>query len=250
MALPWKTIAYADTEEGTLTLVRRGDDFLIKLEHDILMTSIFHRSEAALGSQACETLAAHRCPRVLIAGLGMGFTLRAALDVLPGSAKVIVAELNPAVVGWCRGPLAALTSSAVDDPRVEVHVGDVADLIASAAISQTDHGEAKRMPQAPARPQRSSVQRLPVRLESSYDAIILDLYQGTHGANKDPGHPFFGRAALERTRNALAKAGLFAIWTEDPDPRFERRLRQVGFDVQYHRPKGGPRHVVYIATKG
>ena len=158
---------------------------------------------------------------MLIGGLGMAFTLRAALDALSPDARVTVAELNPAVERWCRGPLRGLTDGAVEDPRVEVRIGDVAQVIAQAA-----HGR------------------------GVYDAIVLDLYQGTHDANDDPLDPFYGRKALENTRKALRDDGVFAVWTEFPDPVFEKRLATVGFDCRRTSPgKGGPRHIVYVATK-
>jgi spermidine synthase len=158
-------------------------------------------------------------PRVLLAGLGIGYTLRAALDALPSGARVDVYELNTVIAYWCRGPLAILTDNAVDDPRVKLHFGDVAKRIRLAAKS----GE-------------------------RYDAIILDLYQGTFDANKDPDHPHYGRAALARTRRALAPDGILAVWTEEADPGFEERLRLVGFEFEALCPDlEGPRHVAYVA---
>jgi spermidine synthase len=134
---------------------------------------------------------------------------------------VTVAELNPVVVDWCSGPLSGLTDGAVDDPRVVVRIADVASLIARAADGS--------------RP---------------YDAIMLDLYEGTSEANTDPDHPFFGRAALKRTNRALSASGVLAVWTESADPRFVQRLQGVGFTVSSLRPgRGVPRHTVYLARK-
>lgn len=222
MTKPWEIVDRVETDEGPMTLMRRGErDFVIRMQHFNLMSSAFHLSEAALGAMAIRAVTPRNNPRILIAGLGMGFTLRAALDELPAGAGVTVAELNPVVVEWCRGPMASLTNAVLDDPRLEVHVGDVAQLITRA-------GEKR----------------------SLYDAIILDLYQGTHDANNDPGHPFYGRAALERTSRALVENGIFAVWTEEPDRKFEERLKKVGFSVDRQRPgKGGPRHAVYLARK-
>ncbi len=205
-----------------MTLMRQeGGDFIIRMEHYILMSSRYFLTEQALAHSALGALGRRPDPVVLIGGLGMGYTLRSALDVLPAEARVVVAELNPVVADWCMGPLAELTKSAVGDPRVEVRITDVAKEISQAT------GKTKK-----------------------YDAIILDLYQGTHDANTNPRHPFYGRDALERTRAALEKGGVLGVWTEDTDPRFEKRLKTVGFDVKRSRPgKGGPRHVIYTAKK-
>ena len=222
MTRPWETLDRIATEEGVLELRRRGEtDYLIMVAGRVLMASAAHRSEAVLGEVACEPVARRHRPRVLIGGLGMGFTLRAALDTLPPDAEVTVAELEPVVVRWCRGPLAELSSRAVDDPRVRVAIGDVADLVGRAAKA----GGAAR-----------------------YDAILLDLYEGPRESSGGASDPFFGRRALATTRRALTRGGVFAVWSEDPDAPFERRLAAAGFEVERLRPKsGGPRHVVYLS---
>src|SRR5688572_1383596 len=140
MTRPWTTVASVATADGALELRRRGSDdpddasadFLIVIAGRVLMTSAARRSEERLAPLACAPVARRPAPRVLIGGLGMAFTLRASLDALPPAARVVVAELNPDVVAWCRGPLAPATAAAVDDPRVAVEVGDVARLIAAA----------------------------------------------------------------------------------------------------------------------
>ena len=201
-----------------MTLSQRGDgDFLIKLDHYILMNSQLSLSERLLAESACGLLGGAAEPRVLLGGLGMGCTLRAALDALPAGARVVVAELNPVVVRWCRGPLRGLTDGAVDDPRVEVEIADVAEVIARGS------GKGK------------------------FDAIVLDLYQGTHDANTDPDDPFYGRAALERARLALVKGGVFAAWTEERDVGFEARFKAAVFILEEpRRARSGPGHVVYL----
>ena len=217
---PWKTIDSAATDEGTISLLQRAeDDFIIKLDTIILMNSRLSLSERVLAESACGSLR-RRDARVLIGGLGMACTLRAALDALSPRARVVVAELNPVIERWCRGPLRALTGGAVDDPRVTVQITDVARVITEAAGGP------------------------------GFDAIILDLYQGTHDANSDPEHPFYGRAALERARAALRRGGVFAAWTEERDVGFEARLAAAGFCVQEpRRASSGPRHVVYLGLK-
>lgn len=222
MARRWETLDRVETDEGALELRRRGEDeYLITVAGRVLMASAAHRSEAALAESACAHLAGRPRPRVLIGGLGMGFTLRAALDALPAAARVTVAELNPVVADWCRGPLAGLTGRAVEDPRVTVEIADVAERVAHAAEGAGS---------------------------GRYDAIVLDLYEGPRESSGGASNPFFGRRALATTRQALAPGGVFAVWSEDPDDAFERRLVAAGFTVERLRPRsGGPRHVVYLA---
>lgn len=218
MTRPWETLEAIDTAEGRLELRKRGDDFVITVAGRVLMSSMAHLTEIAVAEMACREVAGRERPRVLIGGLGMGFTLRAALDVLPKSARVVVAEINEAVVRWCRGPLAALTGRAVFDSRSSIALEDVAKVIADAGSGQ------------------------------QFDAIILDLYEGPRQASVAEGDPFYGREALRRTREALTPGGVFAVWSEDPDAAFEKRLRIAGFDVERRKPgKGGPRHTVYLA---
>jgi spermidine synthase len=148
----------------------------------------------------------------------MGFTLRAALDALPPAARVIVAELTPAVVDWCRGPLAPLTNGALADERVSVEVADVAKVIAAAP-------------------------------PGSYDAILLDLYDGPYATRRQPRDPLYGPDALGRTHAALARGGVFAVWSEELDAPFARRLSAAGFAVEELRVgRGGRSHVVYLGT--
>lgn len=220
MTRPWQTIDSVDTEEGLLELRRRGEgEFVIMVGGRVLMNGAAHLTEAAVAELACRPIAGRPQPRVLIGGLGMGFTLRAALDHLPGKAEVVVAEINPVVVRWCQGPLAELTGRAVEDPRVSVAIENVAAVIAEAGRS--------------GRP---------------FDAVILDLYEGPRESGQGEDDPFYGRRALERTRAALAPGGVFAVWSEDADAAFEKRLAVAGFEVKRERPgKGGPRHVVYVA---
>lgn len=221
---PWTTIDEKQTPDGLLQLLRRGKkDFLIKIDNQILMNSHLSLTEQALASSAVAKLTKKEGALVLVSGLGMGYTLRAALDALPSRCSVTVAELNPIVVDWCKGELGELTDYPLRDNRVNVIVGDVAEVIMDAAY----------------------ISKRP------FDAIILDLYEGTTEANRDDMHPFYGFEALQRTRDALQKKGVFAVWTEGEDKGFERRLGRAGFAVEPTRPgKGGPRHVVYLAQPG
>ncbi|MFZ4576924.1 MAG: spermidine synthase [Myxococcota bacterium] len=217
---PWITLDRLDTPEGTLELRQRGErEFLIVVGGRVLMSSQHARSETFLAEDVCRRLADRKAPRVLVGGLGMGITLRAALDVLPQDAKVVVAELNTEVVRWCRGSLAPASADALADPRVSVHMGDVTTLIAHHAKS------------GPA-----------------FDAILLDLYEGPHAATQPPDDPRYGPTALGRTRKALTPNGWFAVWGEVSDDRFDRELRRAGFRFERHHPgKGGSPHCVWVA---
>lgn len=221
MARPWHIVERVETPDGRLELRQRGErDFLITVDDRVVMTSAARRSEEALGALACRAIPDRPAPRVLIGGLGMAYTLRAALDVLPAAATVEVAELNPVVVRWCRGALAPLTAGAVADPRVRTAIEDVAARIAHAAAEPA----------------------------ARHDAILLDLYEGPREATRGAADPFYGRDALRRSRAALRPGGVFAVWSEFPDEPFERRLASAGFTVDRRRPgKGGSRHVVYLA---
>jgi spermidine synthase len=221
LAQPWQTIEKVDTRDGVLELRKRGErDFLILINNRVLMNSSANRSELALGELACREAAARPRPRVLIGGLGMGLTLRAALDSLPETARVVVAEINPTVITWCRGPLAKLSKEAADDPRVVIVNDDVAAEIAKAAEPGGER----------------------------YDAVIIDLYEGPHAGTDASNDPFYGSRALKKTAAALSSGGIFAVWGEAPDAAFEKRLRAGGFTVAAQRPgRGGLRHVVYVA---
>ncbi|HJV65951.1 MAG TPA: spermidine synthase [Geomonas sp.] len=220
MAQPWKVLDTVQTNDGVLELRQRGErDFLITVNSLVLMNSSLHRSELALGHMACGHLKEQAAPRVLVAGLGMAITLKAVLDSLPATAQVVVAELNPVVLEWCRGPLASLTDGAVGDPRVTVEIADVADVIRKSAGG--------------GRP---------------FDAIVLDLYTGPHAHTDKVADPLYGSVAIELTRCALKPGGVFAVWGENREAGFEKRLSSAGFAVSTDRPgRGGLRHVVYLA---
>jgi spermidine synthase len=220
MARPWRTLATVATDEGPLELRQRGDDeFLIVVGGRVLMTSAARRSEESLSTLGLAPVQGRPAPRVLIGGLGMAYTLRAALDVLPAGARVVVAELHAEVAAWCRGPLAPLTGGAVLDPRVAVELGDVSAVIA----------------RAPA---------------GSLDAILLDLYEGPHAATQGKDDPFYGPAALARSHAALVPGGVLAVWSEDPDAAFARRFAAARFTVAMHRAgRGGRTHVIYVGRR-
>ena len=224
MAKPWVTLDRINTDEGELELRQRdAKDFLITLGGLVLMNSLANRSEVVLGQLGCRHLANHPAPRVLVGGLGMGYTLRAVLDCLPATAQVVVAELNPTVVEWCRGPLALLTDSAIDDRRLTVEICDVAKLVRRCA-----QGEAK----------------------VSFDAVVFDLYKGPHYRTDKIDDPLYGSKAINNVRACLKPEGLFVVWGENYDEGFDQRLRAAGFTTRSERPgRGGYRHVVFVAQK-
>lgn len=216
--IPWQTIATAQTDEGLLELRRRGDgEHLIVIAGRVLMNSASRRSEEALATLACGGLKTAPSPRVLIGGLGMAFTLRAAADCLPATARITVAELNADIVAWCKGPLAASTAHVVDDPRVQIELADVAAVIAAAK-------------------------------PGSYDAILLDLYEGPNASQRGD-DPFYGSAALDRQVRALKPGGVLAVWSEDTDAGFAKRMSARLTATTHRIGGGGRRHVVYVGRR-
>ncbi len=219
MAVVWQTVATVGTPEGRMELRRRRDDWLMMIDGRVLMNSFSRRSEEDLAKLGLERLGARQAPRMLVSGLGMGFTLRALLDHAPPTSRITVAELHPVVVEWCRGPLAPANNEAIRDPRVRVEVVDVAQLIANAQAS-------------------------------AFDLILLDLFEGPNSGTQPPDDPFCGPAALARTRRALAPGGVAGIWSEDADAPFARRFATAGFSVTKHSIRSGEaRHVVYMGRR-
>ncbi len=217
--VPWKVLETVSTTEGQLQLRQRGErEFLIMIDGRVLMTSSERRSEEAVATLACKEIADRPSPRVLIGGLGMAYTVRAALDALPKKAQVVVSELTPQVETWCRGPLAALTKGAALDRRVKVVIKDVSRVIEDA------------------RP-------------GSFDAIVLDLYEGPHAAQKRLNDPFYGRMALQRSYTALSIGGVLSIWSEEVNSVFKKRMIDAGFATTVHHPGGSRAYVVYLGKR-
>ena len=205
-----------------LRLFRRGGDFMIVLDRNELMNSRMSGSEEALATMTCTRLAATPAPRLLIGGYGMGFTLRAALAVLGGEARVTVAELVPEIIEWARGPMQALTAGGLDDPRVRLVEDDVAAVIAAAP--------------------------------SAYDAILLDVDNGPDGLTRAGNDRLYSRAGLASAKAALRPGGVLAVWSAAPDKAFARRMSDAGFEVEEvavrARANGkGPHHVIWFARK-
>ncbi|MCM2471918.1 hypothetical protein HGO38_00290 [Rhizobium sp. CG5] len=206
---------------GELRLKQRGQEFSIMLGANELMNSRLSGSEEALATLAVERIAGIRQPRLLIGGLGMGFTLRAALAVLGPDAEVTVAELVPAVIAWARGPMAGIYKGSLDDRRVTVHEGDVGAVIGG------------------------SIAR--------FDAILLDVDNGPDGLTRTENDGLYSLSGLAASRAALRPGGVLAVWSSAPDDAFTRRLKQAGFDaeartVRAHK-RSGARHTIWLATR-
>ena len=221
--IPWVQLDSAKTPDGEqeLRLKRRGAEFSIMLGSNELMNSRLSGSEEALASLACEKIRGRVKPHILIGGLGMGFTLRAALAELGSDAHVTVSELVPAVVSWARGPMEEIFGGCLDDPRVSVVETDVRLLIKSAA--------------------------------AAYDAILLDVDNGPEGLTRKANDALYDLAGLRATYAALTPGGVLAVWSSGPDHGFTRRLGQAGFSVEERKVratgKRGARHVIWMATK-
>lgn len=221
--IPWEHLDTAPIpgEAGTLRLMRRGSEFSIQLDRNELMNSRLSGSEEALARLSAERVAGEPAPRVLIGGYGMGFTLRAALACLPATAQVTVAEIVPAVLAWARGPMAELTGSSLDDPRVTIREADVAAVIRE-------------------RP-------------GAWDAILLDVDNGPDGLTRTANDRLYDAAGLGAARAALRPRGVLAVWSAHPDTAFTRRLGQAGFAVEEvatrARGKRGARHVIWLAGR-
>ncbi len=205
-----------------MTLHRRGEEFVIRVDRNELMNSRLHASEDAMATLACAELRAPARARVLVGGLGMGFTLAATNAALPDSAEVHVAELMEAVVRWNEGPLGECAGRPLEDPRVRVIVDDV--------------GEVLR------------------RSTDTYDAVLLDVDNGPDGLTQPSNGWLYDAAGLERIRTSLRAGGILCVWSAAPDAAFTRRLRTAGFDPKTHvvraRPNGkGARHTIWVAPR-
>ncbi len=220
--IPWQLIDTATVPGGgALRLMRRGAEFSIKLDGNELMNSRLSGSEQALATLACARIAGRQEPRLLIGGLGMGFTLRSALGALKPQSHIDVAELVPAVVAWARGPMLEIFGDSMSDPRVAIHEADVGVLIAAKT--------------------------------ESYDAILLDVDNGPDGLSRPGNDSLYDADGLARAHAALRPEGVLAVWSSEPDRDFTQRLTRAGFAVDEKRVRAngarGARHVIWLATK-
>ena len=217
---PLELLGATVTSDGTdMKLVRRDSEYIILANGKSLMSSRMHGSEEALATLGCRRARTLEQPCVLVGGLGMGFTLRATLDVLPSDAIVVVTELLPAVVEWNRGPLGPLAGHPLKDKRVRVEIGDVSDTIRSSS--------------------------------GKFDAVLLDVDNGPAAFSASDNAGLYGDRGLAAARAALRMGGVLAVWSAREDRKFEQRLRYGGFSVQVERlrarlKKGGPRHIIFL----
>lgn len=207
---PWKTIA----TDGKWTLRQRDQEFMVQVDGKVLMTSRRHGSEDELARIGCARVNS-ASPHVLIGGLGFGFTLRAALDNLPDSAKVVVSELSKHVVEWNRsgGELAKLHGDSLDDHRVSVEVGDV--------------------------------QKLLSKNRNAFDVVLLDIDNGPFAVTVEDNETMYSIGGLSSVRASLKKGGRLAVWSAGTHPGFNKRLREVGFVASVEKTGDG-QHLVFI----
>jgi spermidine synthase len=222
--IPWLQIESARVPgaDVELRLMRRGAEFSMMLGPNELMNSRLSGSEEALATLTCRRIARVRRPDVLIGGLGMGFTLRAALEVLGNQARIVVAELLAAVIAWARGPMADLFGDSLGDPRTIIRHADVIDVIQSSA--------------------------------SAFDAILLDVDNGPEGLTRQANDALYDLKGLKAIRRALRPHGVLAVWSSGPNPSFSRRLRSAGFEVdevgvRATTRRRGAHHVIWFATR-
>jgi spermidine synthase len=220
---PVELLGQALSRDGTvLKLIRRSDEYIILANGKSLMSSRMHGSEEALATFACRKARTLDQPRVLIGGLGMGFTLRAALDLLPANAVVVVAEIVPAVVDWNRGPLGPLAGQPLSDTRVRVETDDVAITLSAR------HGQ--------------------------FDAVLLDVDNGPTAFAASNNDGLYDDRGIAAAFAALKMDGVLAVWSAREDRKFEQRLRHGRFTVEVLRvrgrlKKGGPSHTIFLGHK-
>ncbi|MDQ3069686.1 MAG: hypothetical protein M3R55_08155 [Acidobacteriota bacterium] len=220
---PWQVLGETSTPDGgAMRLTKRDTEFVILVDGKPLMSSRMHGSEEALAALSCVDARARKRPHVLVGGLGMGFTLRATLDLMPPGATVTVAELIPAVVEWNRGVLGPLAGDPLTDPRVRIELADVGDVLR--------------------------------RRRAAFDAILLDVDNGPESFTSAPNGALYDNAGVAAAHAALKDAGTLAVWSAWEDRKFEQRLRHYGFEVKVERVRarlkqGGPRHTIFVAVK-
>ena len=220
---PLELLGETISPDGTdMKLVRRDTEYIILANGKSLMSSRMHGSEEALATLGCRRARTLEQPSVLVGGLGMGFTLRATLELLPPDAQVVVAELLPAVVEWNRGPLGPLAGHPLKDKRVRVEVRDVRLALSSG--------------------------------RNAFDALLLDVDNGPAAFSSTDNVGLYDDRGLASARAALKLGGVLAVWSAREDRKFEQRLRYAGFGVEVERvrgrlKKGGPRHVIFLGYK-
>jgi len=220
---PQHTLGRITTLDGNeFVLHERDGVYAIRVDGRELMTSRAHGSEESLARLVLSRFKDDRRPTVLVGGLGMGYTLRAVLDARPRASRVVVAEIFPAVVRWNREELAHLARSPLEDARVSLVEGDVADLIADSP--------------------------------GSFDAILLDVDNGPAAFTVSGNAGLYRSSGLASIHLALRPGGYLGVWSSDPDRAFERELRKAGFHVQTETVSArgvtkGPKHTIFVAQR-
>jgi spermidine synthase len=219
--IPWRELGRTRVGDKDLILARRGEEFALRLGGAELMNSRQHSSEDALARLGCAAFGRVAAPRVMIGGLGMGFTARAALDVLPTTARVTIVELLPQVVAWNREHLAELAKNPLDDPRVTVVERDVVDVIAESS--------------------------------DRWNAILLDVDNGPDAFTSPSNRALYGIKGLMAAKRALAKSGVLGVWSVENDNAFTDRMKGVGFEVDKQRvparPNSSVKHVIWLGHR-
>ena len=219
---PYKELARTTTRDGTqLTLLQHSDDYYIEVDGATLMSTRAPASERALAELAISALVNIQCPRVLIGGLGLGFTLGAALDGLPRGAAVVVAEISAPVVEWNRKFSFESSKDRLADPRVVVELRDVVAVLREASLT--------------------------------FDAILLDVDNGPETYCLESNYRLYNSEGLARIKRALRPGGILAVWSAEPSPAFARKLRKAGFMTEMttvrSRGRKGARHIIFLGRK-
>ena len=222
--IPWLQIDTTRVPDADveLRLMRRGTEFSMMLGQNELMNSRLSGSEEALATLACRRIESVKRPVILIGGLGMGFTLRAALAVLGPEARIVVAELVPAVIAWARGPMAQMLGNSLSDPRASIREADAVDVIRS-------H-------------------------RSAFDAILLDVDNGPEALIRKANDALYDAKGLKAIYRALRPRGVLAILSSGPNPAFSKRLDDAGFEVNEVNVRAtakrkGARHLIWFAMR-
>ncbi|MCQ3829258.1 hypothetical protein HXX02_07355 [Microbulbifer elongatus] len=222
---PWIQLGTAEipNDGGTLTLRQRDQEFSISLSgpRGELMNSRRFYSEQQLSVLGCAHLQNRKDARVLVGGMGMGYTLASALEAVHASAQVIVADLIPEVVEWNRGPLGECAGRPLDDSRVAVHIGDVGELL----VDRSDE----------------------------YDAVLLDVDNGPEGLTHSDNNWLYSIEGTSSIHKCLKPGGMLAVWSASPDTVYASRLKKAGFQVEVktvrERPGKGARHAIFLAQR-
>lgn len=217
--VPWVTVDRALVGKNEFALERHGDDWVVRVDRRVLMSNRIHDSEIALAEEAIDRAQVAR--HVLVGGLGLGYTLRAVLDLVSETSQVTVAELVPELVEWNRRHLGMLNEHPLEDTRCRAVVGDVCDLLK--------------------------------RSRRTFDVILLDVDNGPEALAQPMNQRLYGQGGIRACYDALTPGGVLGVWSAEPNARYERALRTFPFDVEVLRVPARvgarPKHVLFLATR-